>query len=87
VLAVGETTKLDVWASADGVLADWALSAQDRSGGDLIVAIDKATANAGTHATLTITLKNKPKGGLARYGIVSQSGMREMHWGAAVRSK
>lgn len=86
-LAVGETARLDVWAFADAPIADWELSAQDRSSGDLLVAIDKATASNGSRATLTLTLKNKPKGGAAYYGVISKSGNREMHWGATVRAK
>ena len=86
-LAVGESAKLEVWGFADAPLADWALSVEDRSGGALALALDKQTIGTGGRATLTLTLKSKPKGGVAFYGVDSKVDTREMRWGASVRAK
>lgn len=92
VLGVGQQTTIDVFGAADGAMADWALSTADTGpyfGGNtaLAVSLDKATANNGTVAHVTLKLNALPTRGFAPFSIVSKSGNREMHWGAYVRPK
>jgi hypothetical protein len=92
VLGLGQQTTIPVFGMADGMIADWALSAADNgpyfgSNTALGVSIDKATANNGTVAQLTLKLNALPTRGFAPYAIISKTGGREMHWGGYVRAK
>jgi hypothetical protein len=85
----GASIAIPVEAVADRPVPAWTVSAVDLTGTQegqryVDVALDTATVTAGQKATLTITVRKRPPGGLVIVGLVSTLGDAALLWPLAV---
>jgi hypothetical protein len=81
-LAVGEARTFEIDLFSDRPTADWELSGQDVGRGPAVlrVSLDKARGKNGDKVAVTVTLLQKPEGGVEPFMVASKLGDTTNFW-------